>query len=372
MDQDYIPVANPRLQYLAHKKEIEDAIQQVLSGGRYILGEAVRNFEQKFAAYLGIHQCIGVGNGTDAISIAIRALGIGRGDEVITVSHTAVATVAAIELAGAIPVLADIDPVNRCLDPNQISGLICERTKAILPVHLYGQPADMDTILSVAHQYNLRVIEDCAQAHGAAINEKKVGTFGDIACFSFYPTKNLGAIGDGGAIATNSDEIAERVRWLREYGWKDRYISQFPGVNSRLDEIQAAILLVKLNHLETDNLKRMKLAQQYIQELNECSFKLPQLRNDITHAMHLFVLEHDRRDELKEYLDAAGIGTAIHYPRAVHQQPAYLGRLKGADNLPVTEKIVPSHLSLPMYPELEPGQVVRICQVMRDWDNSSR
>ena len=370
MDQEYIPVANPRLQYLAHKKEIEDAIQQVLSGGRYILGEAVGNFERNFAAYLGVKHCIGVGNGTDAISIAIRALGIGKGDEVITVSLTAVASVAAIEMAGAVPVLADINPTDRTIDPSCITSLINERTKAILPVHLYGQPADMETIVSIAKKYQLLVIEDCAQAHGAAINGKKVGSFGDIACFSFYPTKNLGAIGDGGAIATNSEALANQARWLREYGWKVRYISEFPGVNSRLDELQAAILSVKLAHLEADNLKRIELARQYIQALDGCSFKLPMIENKSTHAMHLFVIEHHKRDELRKYLEAEQIGTAIHYPQAVHQQPAYLGRLKGADNLPTTEKIVPRLLSLPIYPELQPDQVARICQVLYEWHNA--
>ncbi len=368
MDQEFIPVANPRQQYLSHKKEIEDAIQQVLSGGRYILGEAVRNFERNFAAYLGVNHCIGVGNGTDAISIAIRSLGIGKGDEVITVSLTAVATVAAIEMAGAVPVLADINPNDRTIDPSCIISLINERTKAILPVHLYGQPADMETIVSIAKKFQLHVIEDCAQAHGAAINGKKVGSFGDIACFSFYPTKNLGAIGDGGAIATNSEELARQVQYLREYGWKERYISEFPGVNSRLDELQAAILSVKLAHLEADNLKRMELARQYIQALDGCSFKLPLIKSNSTHAMHLFVIEHDNREVLKKYLEAEQIGTAIHYPQAVHQQPAYLGRLKGAADLPITEKIVPRLLSLPMYPELHTEQVARICQVLRGWD----
>jgi dTDP-4-amino-4,6-dideoxygalactose transaminase len=368
MNQDFIPSANPYMQYLSHQKEILDAIQNVLSGGRYILGRAVQEFEHNFAEFLGAAHCIGVGNGTDAISLALKALGIGPGDEVITVSHTAVATVAAIENSGAVPVLADIDPVTRCINPQGIAQLITDQTKAIIPVHLYGQPANINEILLIARKYHLRVIEDCAQAHGAMIGDRKVGTFGDISCFSFYPTKNLGAMGDGGAVVTNSEELAERVRWLREYGWKERYVSQFPGINSRLDEIQAAILLVKLKHLSSDNQKRIRLAEQYIQELKGSSIQTPKLMDSMTHAMHLFVIEHEKRDEIKKYLEVNNIGTAIHYPLAVHQQPAYIGRLKECDSLKQTEKLVKRILSLPMFPELREEQVHRVCQKILEWD----
>ncbi|MCX6053983.1 MAG: DegT/DnrJ/EryC1/StrS family aminotransferase [Chloroflexi bacterium] len=367
MDLEFIPVANPRLQYLSYKKEIDASIQKVLSGGRYIQGENVREFENQFAKFLGLNHCIGVNSGTDAISIALRALEIGQGDEVITVSHTAVATVAAIEIVGAIPVLVDVDPISRCMDPKKIQSLITEKTKAIIPVHLYGQPADLNGILSIARKFGLRVVEDCAQAHGAQIGEKKVGTFGDVSCFSFYPTKNLGALGDGGIVATNSEELADRIRKVREYGWKDRYISQIPGVNSRLDELQAAILLVKLPHLIADNQKRRNLAEQYCRELESSPFGLPEKIEGTTSVMHLFVIEHERRDALIKYLEGFGIGSGIHYPQAVHQQPAYIGRFKGRESLPQTERLVQRIISLPIYPELQEDQVHRVCQKLLEW-----
>lgn len=367
MNTNNIPVANPRLQYLAHKNEIDQAISKALEGGMYILGSMVSEFEQAFAQYLGCSYCVGVNSGTDALFLAVKALGIQPGEEIITVSHTAVATIAAIEMAGVVPVLADIDPHTRCINPAAIPALITEKTKAILPVHLFGQPAPMNDIMPIARQFNLYVIEDCAQAHGATIDGKKVGTFGDVACFSFYPTKNLGAIGDGGAVMTNSAEIADRLNWLRQYGWKERYISHFAGVNSRLDEIQAAILQVKLRYLDQDNQLRMKHARQYMHALAGSQYKLPQLIDSSMHVMHLFVIEHEKRDDLQKYLNGWGIGTAIHYPMAVHQQPAYLGRLKGCQSLPVTEALVTRILSLPMYPELQEDQIEFICQKLLAW-----
>lgn len=367
MEKFTIPVANPKAQYLSHQIEIDHAIQKVLDGGRYILGAEVQKFEQAFADFIGCKYGVGMNSGTDAIVLALKTLGIGAGDEVITVSHTAVATVAAIELAGAMPVLADVDPVTRCINPVCIPALITEKTKAIIPVHLYGQPADMLEIVSIARMHDLLVIEDCAQAHGAEIEGKKVGTFGDVACFSFYPTKNLGAIGDGGAILTQSAELAERARWLREYGWKERYISHIPGMNSRLDEIQAAILSVKLRYLDKDNGRRIALAEQYRTELAGLGIGLPALIIGTKTVYHLFVIEHDLRTALQQHLLEAGIGTGIHYPQAVHQQPAYKGRLKGWQSLPVTENLVERVLSLPMYPELEPDQVEQVCQEIKRW-----
>lgn len=366
---DFIPIANPRQQYLKHKEEIDRAVASVLDGGSYILGSATRVFEEAFAGYIGVKHCVGVNSGTDALILALRACGVQTGDEVITVSHTAVATVAAIEAAGGQAVLADIDPQRRCIEPNVLESLITPKTKVILPVHLYGQPADMERILTLARAYGLKVIEDCAQAHGAAINGKKVGSFGDIACFSFYPTKNLGAIGDGGAVVTNSDELAEKVRGLREYGWKERYISHFAGVNSRLDEVQAAILMVKLRYLDADNMCRMQHASQYIQALAGSGLTLPVKIDGTSHAMHLFVIEHEKRSAMQTYLQEVGIGTAIHYPLAVHQQPAYLERLQGCHSLPQTEKLVPRILSLPMYPELTEQQVASVCQRLQEWDS---
>ena len=240
-----ILVANPGAQYQRHKAEIDQAIHKVLERGWYILGEEVQNFESEFADYIGVDFAISVGSGTDALHIALRAFDIGPGDEVITVSNTAVATVAAIELCGASPVLVDIDPITYTLDPERLPEQISSRTKAIIPVHLYGRPVDMAPIMEIARKFNIRVIEDCAQAHGATYHGDKVGSLGHMGCFSFYPTKNLGALGDGGMVVTDNPELAEKMSLLRQYGWADRYISQIPGWNSRLDEIQASILRVK-------------------------------------------------------------------------------------------------------------------------------
>jgi len=253
--------ANPGAQYQAHKAEIDAAVARVLAGGWYILGEETRAFEAEFAAYIGVREAVGVGSGTDALQIALAACEIGAGDEVITVSHTAVATISAIEMAGATPVLVDIEPDFFTIDPAQIEAAITPRTKAIIPVHIYGQPANLDAVLEIASRHKLRVIEDCAQAHGAAFRGTRVGAHGDIACFSFYPTKNLGAIGDGGMVVTNDVALAERARLLREYGWAERYVSHISGRNSRLDELQAAILRVKLRRLDDDNQMRAQIAQ---------------------------------------------------------------------------------------------------------------
>lgn len=369
MPDEFIPVANPGLQFKAYQKKINDAIQNVLSSGWYILGEQVRLFEKEFADFLGVPYCISVASGTDALILALKAVGIHQGDEVITVSHSAVATVAAIELAGAVPVFADIDPVTRCMDPSKIPPLISEKTKVILPVHVYGQPAPMKEILDIARQNNLKVIEDCAQAHGAEIHGQKVGTFGDAGTFSFYPTKNLGALGDGGAVVTNNLETAEYLKALREYGWRERYISDFPGMNSRLDELQAAILRVKLSHLAEDNARRRKIAASYLSAIDSVHIIPPTQVKDTLHAMHLFVIECEKRESLQLFLKKAEIGTAIHYPMAIHQQPAYTGRVRGGDDLPQTENLYKRILSLPMYPELRDDQVERICSALRKWSS---
>jgi len=245
-----IPVANPGARYRNHKAVIDKAIHKVLDSGSYILGKETEAFEQEFASYIGVKYAISVGSGTEALHLALAACGIGRGDEVITVSHTAVATVAAVELVGATPVLVDIEQDCYTMDPRRIPDAVTKATKAIIPVHLYGQSADLAPILKLAKQYGLRVIEDCSQAHGATYRGKYVGSYGDMACFSFYPTKNLGALGDGGMVVSNHQDLAQRARLLREYGWAERYISQYPGWNSRLDEIQAAILRVQLHYLD--------------------------------------------------------------------------------------------------------------------------
>jgi dTDP-4-amino-4,6-dideoxygalactose transaminase len=344
--------SNPQAQYQAHKAEIDSAILRVLDRGWYILGEETRSFETEFATYIGVTHGIGVGSGTEALHIAIAACGIGVGDEVITVSHTAVATISAIELAGATPVLVDIEPDFVTLDPLKLESAISPRTKAIIPVHLYGQASDLASILEIARRHGVRVIEDCAQAHGAKYGERRVGAWGDIACFSFYPTKNLGAFGDGGMIVTNDAGLAERARLLREYGWAERYVSHMAGWNSRLDEVQAAALRVKLRYLDADNAERERRAQDYDQALGGTRFGIPKRRSNATHVFHLYVIRCSERDELQIWLKARGVGALIHYPVPIHLQKAYQGRLSGGDNLPETERAAREVLSLPMYPEL--------------------
>ena len=357
--------SNPRAQYLAHKTEIDAAIGRVLDKGWYILAEEVKAFEAEFASYIGVSNGIGVGSGTEALHLALRACDIGSGDEVITVSYTAVATVAAIQLAGAIQVLVDIEPHFYTMDTSKLKLVITPRTKAIITVHLYGQPADLDPILEIAQQHNLRVIEDCAQAHGATYKGKRVGSYGDMACFSFYPTKNLGALGDGGMVVTDQPKLAQRVRLLREYGWAERYVSHIPGWNSRLDEVQAAILRVKLRYLDQDNTSRIHVAAIYRDGLKYCGLILPSIRDQAMHVYHLYVVRASRRDELQKYLKDNGIATLIHYPIPVHMQPAYRGRLAGQENLPETERVAREVLSLPIYPELDESEVQKVIDIVR-------
>ena len=362
-----LPPSNPKANYLAHKEEINAAIARVLDSGWYILGQEVTAFENEFATYIGIRFAIGVGSGTDALQLALLACGIGAGDEVITVSHTAVATVTAIELCGATPVLVDIDLNTYTIDPNQIESAITERTKAIIPVHLYGHPVDMGSIMHVAHRYELCVIEDCAQSHGAVYKGRMTGAWGHIAAFSFYPTKNLGAIGDGGMVVTNDPELAEQVRLLREYGWRQRYISDFTGLNSRLDELQAAILRVKLRYLAEENQKRQTLANIYDKMLSATNLTLPTCIPGASHVYHQYVVRSEHRDSLRQFLRERGIGTLIHYPVPIHRQPAYQGRLRCAGSMVNTERVVEEILSLPMFPELTFEQVRQVAEIIVSW-----
>jgi len=357
--------ANPREQYLARKAEIDSAISRVLDAGRYILGYEVKAFEQEFASYLGVLHAIGAGSGTEALHLALAACDIKPGDEVITVSHTAVATVAAIELTGATPVFVDIEPRTYTLDPAKLEAAITSRTRVVIPVHLYGHPADMNAITEVARKRNLRVIEDCAQAHGA-IDGRRVGIHGDAGCFSFYPTKNLGAIGDGGMVVTKDGVIASKVRLLREYGWKERYKSEIPGWNSRLDEIQAAILRVKLRYLDADNSARTLIAQEYSRTLADTGLVLPVVREGVTPVWHQYVVRSDHRDALQAYLQENGVATLIHYPFPIHLQPAYQGRL-AVSSLPETEQAAREVLSLPVYPELKQAEVQRVINLIRSF-----
>ena len=360
-----IPFIDLKAQYRAIQANVQARIDRVLEHGQYIMGPEVIELERMLADYVGVEHCIAASSGTDTLLIALMALGIKPGDEVITVSHTAVATVAAVELAGAKPVLVDIEPDFYTVDPHKIETAITPKTKAIIPVHLYGQPVDLDPVLDIARKYRLRVIEDCAQAHGAAYNGRQVGSYGDLACFSFYPTKNLGALGDGGMVVTDQPELAQRLRLLREYGWAERYISRFPGWNSRLDEVQAAILRVKLRYLDQDNTARVSIAAVYRDGLNGCGMSLPACRQEAIHVYHLYVIRAPRRDALKQHLKENGISALIHYPVPVHLQPAYQGRLTGSDNLLETERVAQEVLSLPIYPELKKAQVQTVLESVR-------
>ena len=363
-----IPQCSPKSNYFAYKQEIDAAITHVLNSGQYILAEEVSNFESDFSQYLGVSNAIGVANGTDAIVLALRACNIGEGDKVITVSHTAVATIAAITQTGACPIFIDIDPQTYTIDINDLNILFLEnkdiQPKAIIPVHLYGQPVDMDSIISFAKRHGMVVIEDCAQAHGAYINDKKVGSIGDIGCFSFYPTKNLGAIGDGGMLVTNHDDIAEKIKLMREYGWKDRNNSEVISTTSRLDEIQAAILRVKLKYLDVDNDKRRKIANIYTSTLNHSVIKLPKEMDNTYCVYHQYVISVKNRDELRAVLHENNIDTAIHYPIPVHLQKAYINTGLRPLNLTSTEEQSSKILSLPMFPEMKESDATTIADII--------
>jgi len=374
--QIIIPQTDPKANYLAHKAEIDAAIGRVLDSGWYILGQEVAAFEQEFADYIGVRYAIGVASGTDALEIALRACGIEPGDVVFTVSHTAVATVAAIELVSATPVLVDIDPATFTMEPNCLEEAIKKhdnsRLRAIIPVHLYGHPADMSAILDIARRYDLRVIEDCAQAHGAALQDRKVGNWGHIAAFSFYPTKNLGAFGDGGMVVTDDPELAEQAHLLREYGWRERYVSEVPGMNSRLDALQAAILRVKLHYLDDDVARRRANAALYNRLLAPTGLQLPSEVSGTRHAFHQYVIQTTRRDDLQVWLRAHRIGTLVHYPVPVHVQPAYLGRLGKPGSFPCCELAAKRVLSLPLFPELDSDRIQHVAQLIEEWQKSSQ
>lgn len=365
-----VPIFATKPQYLALKAEIDAAIAEVLDVNFFILGRFLEAFEREFAAWLGAAYVVGVGNGFDAIQLALRACGIGPGDEVITVAHTAVATTVAISATGATPVFVDIDPVTYCMDPAAAEAAITPRTRAIVPVHLYGHPADMGRILDLARRHNLQVIEDAAQAHGARYQGRLCGTLGHAGAFSFYPTKNLGAYGDGGAVVTNEAQVAHTIRLLRNYGWAEgrRYYSALKGVNSRLDELQAAILRVKLRHLDAWNERRRAIAARYAGALAGLpDLVLPREQPGAYHVYHLYVVRTPHRDALQQHLRARGVGTQVHYPVPVHLQEAYqdLGYRPGS--LPETERAAAEILSLPLYPELTDAQIEHVCASVREF-----
>jgi dTDP-4-amino-4,6-dideoxygalactose transaminase len=366
-----LPVAqaDPRAGYRAHRAAIDAAIARMLDGGRYILGPEVAALEQEFAAYIGTRQAVGAASGTEALVLALKALDLRPDDYVATVSHTAVATVAAIELAGAKPLLIDIEPATYTLDPARLAAALAKppgRIAAVIPVHLYGLGADMAAIGALARQHGLRIIEDCAQSHGAWLAGRRLGTFGDLAAFSFYPTKNLGGIGDGGAVLTHDAALATRLAELREYGWRQRYVSDRVGMNSRLDELQAAILRVKLRYLDADNARRQAIAGAYDEGLRWCGLALPKRRSGATHVFHQYVLRSPQRNALAAALKARGIGSNIHYPVPVHLQPAYKDRVAiGPGGLGMSERAAREVLSLPMFPELTDAQVARVIAALR-------
>ena len=360
--------ANPKAQYLRYNKQIKKSILRVLDSGSYILGKEVGFFEKEFAKFIGTKYAIGVNSGTDALHIALLSCGIKKGDEVLTVSNTAVATASSIILANAVPKFVDIEEDTHLIDTSKIEKHITKKTKAIIPVHLYGNPVDMKGIIKIAKKYKLRIIEDCAQAHGAKINNTNVGNFGHAACFSFYPTKNLGAIGDGGMIITNNKSLYDKAKLAREYGWKKRYISSSKGFNSRLDELQAAILRVKLNYLEKDNKKRINIAKKYINGLKSCDLSLPKIRKNYNHIFHLFVIKTKYRNKLMNYLKKNNIITSIQYPVPIHKQKFYNNF--GNQSLKVTEKNSKEILSLPIYPELTFKEVNKVIFFVKKFFNT--
>ncbi len=359
--------ANPRASYLALKTEIDAAIQAVLQGSSYVLGPLVEDFERRFADYIGVGHGIGVNSGSDALHLALRGLGVGPGDEVITVSHTAVATVAAIEMAGAAPVLVDVDPDWRTIDPAAVDTHIGPATRAVVAVHLYGHPARLDALRELCTRRGLLLIEDCAQAHGGRWGDQRTGSVGDAGVFSFYPTKNLGGVGDGGMVVTQDDGLAQRIRRLRQYGWDTPQQSLVPGWNTRLDTLQAAVLAVKLAHLDMQNKARRQLAAGYGEQLRDLPLRLPAEQDGCHAVYHLYVVETEdgpTRDALRAHLLAVDIAAGIHYPTPVHRQPAYAGRLR-CGPLPVTERLAATVLSLPLYPELEPGEQALVIDGVR-------
>ena len=334
--------------FYRYQSEFEEKALDVLRSGWYVLGAEVEQFEKEFADYTGASYCVGVASGLDALWIAFRVLGIGQGDEVIVQGNTYIASVMGITINGATPVFVEPDEYFN-IDASAIEAKITEKTKAILVVHLYGQASNMKAIMDIAQKYNLKVVEDCAQSHGARADGQMTGTFGDIGCFSFYPSKNLGAFGDAGAIVTNSKEIADDVRVFRNYGSEKRYYNKVVGTNSRLDEIQAALLRVRLSHLDELTAEKTKICERYLKELKNKKIKLPKIRKGSTHIWHQFVIRCTARDELMQYLADRGIGTIIHYPIPPHLSEAYTYLNIHEGELPITEQYAHEVLSLPLY-----------------------
>lgn len=352
--------------FYRYQSEFEEKALQVLRSGCYVLGEEVSSFEKEFAQFLGAECCVGVGNGLDALRIAFRILGIGAGDEVIVQGNTFIASVMGITMNGAIPVFAEPDEYYG-LDPKEIERKITTRTKAVLAVHLYGQPCDMRGISDLCKKNHLYLVEDCAQSHGATLDGKMTGVFGDVACFSFYPGKNLGGFGDGGAIITNEKSLDKAARIFRNYGSEKRYHNQVVGVNSRLDEIQAGLLRVRLSHLTELNEERAKICERYLKEIQNDKMMMPVVRKGAKHVWHQFVIRTNKRDELQKYLEEQGIGTIIHYPIPPHLSEAYQYLGISTGSLPITEEYAKKVLSLPLYNGMTEEEQHYVIQAVNRW-----
>jgi dTDP-4-amino-4,6-dideoxygalactose transaminase len=360
-----VPFVDLKAQYATIRQEVLDAIAEALNSMELTLGPNVRAFEAEFATYCGSRYAVGVGSGTDALYLALRACGVGPGDEVITAANSFIATAEAIVLLGATPVFVDVLPGSFTIDPSKVEAAISRRTRALVPIHLYGQMADMDAIMQIARRHGLVVVEDACQAHGAEDAGRRAGTFGDAAAFSFYVSKNLGAYGEGGAVTTSSRALADEVRKLRDHGSTLKYVHDEMGVNSRLDELQAATLRVKLRHLDAWNERRRSHAQIYAHLLHEVNIALPVERPGTRHVFHLYVIQTDDRDRVREALGDMGVATGIHYPIPIHRQTASLGVGRVAGELRVTEEQAGRILSLPMYPEIEPEQIAHVAECLR-------
>jgi dTDP-4-amino-4,6-dideoxygalactose transaminase len=360
-----IPFLNLKLQNNEIRDQVQQAISKVINSGWYILGPEVEAFEEEFAEYCGVKYCIGVGSGMDSLHLILRGYGIGKDDEVIVPVNTCIATILAISYSGATPVFVEPDERTYNIGPALIEGVITEKTKAILAVHLYGQPADMNPIMDTAGKYNLKVIEDAAQSQGAVYRGKKAGNLGDAAGFSFYPTKNLGALGDAGCITTNDKNLADYVRSLRNYGSKDRYYNVYKGLNSRLDEVQAAILRVKLKYLDSQNFERRRMASIYINGLQDMDLVLPFVPDFAEPVWHLFVVRSRERSKLQTKLNNAGIGTLVHYPVPPHLQDAYKDLALGRGTFPLSERMADEIISLPLWIGLTQEDVQYIVDVIK-------
>lgn len=365
-----IPFVDLKTQYRNLKPAMDAAVQSVMERGAFIMGKEHGEFERAFAAYIGVKHCLGVSSGTEALELALQACNIGSGDEVITVPNTFIATTEAITHSGAKLCWVEVDPRTYNMDPKNIEAAITPQTKALLPVHLYGQPADMEPIMGIAREHHLLVIEDCAQAHGGKYHGQKVGTFGDVACFSFYPGKNLGAYGDGGAVLTNKDEIAERVKLLRNHGAREKYVHEMEGYCNRLDNLQAAVLGVKLPHLDNRNESRRRAAATYDRLLRGIpNVVTPYVLPETEPVYHLYVVQVPDRDRLQAYLKAQAIETGIHYPIPLHQQPAYAHLGFRPEDFPISAALGPKILSLPMFPELTDDQIEYVTNSIKAFNN---